>query len=68
LKKNKVSSSAHLNDHLEVTHLRILVHIAAQYLYEYHWDICSNFSCATTTTTTVLWPFLWDYPGEPIPE
>ena len=22
----------------------------------------------TTTTTTVLWPFVWDYPGEPVPE
>jgi len=21
-----------------------------------------------TTTTTVLWPFVWDYPGEPVPE
>jgi len=20
------------------------------------------------TTTTVLWPFFWDYPGEPVPE
>jgi len=22
----------------------------------------------TTTTTTVLWPFVRDYPGEPVPE
>jgi len=22
----------------------------------------------TTTTTTVLRPFVWDYPGEPVPE
>ena len=22
----------------------------------------------TATTTTVLWPFVQDYPGEPIPE
>jgi len=22
----------------------------------------------TTITTTVLWPFVWDYPGEPVPE
>jgi len=22
----------------------------------------------TTTTTTVLWPFVWDYQGEPVPE
>jgi len=22
----------------------------------------------TTTTTTVLWPFVHDYPGEPVPE
>jgi len=22
----------------------------------------------TTTTTTVLWPFVPDYPGEPVPE
>jgi len=21
-----------------------------------------------TTTTTVLWPFFWDHPGEPVPE
>jgi len=21
-----------------------------------------------TTTTTVLWPFVQDYPGEPVPE
>jgi len=20
------------------------------------------------TTTTVLWPFFWDHPGEPVPE
>jgi len=26
--------------------------------------ICTN----TTTTTTILWPFFWDYPGEPVPE
>jgi len=23
---------------------------------------------STTTTTTVLWPFVWDYPREPVPE
>jgi len=23
---------------------------------------------STTTTTTVLWPFVWDYLGEPVPE
>jgi len=22
----------------------------------------------TTTATTMLWPFVWDYPGEPVPE
>jgi len=22
----------------------------------------------TTTTTTILWPFVGDYPGEPVPE
>jgi len=22
----------------------------------------------TTTTTTILWPFVWDYPGESVPE
>jgi len=22
----------------------------------------------TTTTTTILWPFVWDYPHEPVPE
>jgi len=22
----------------------------------------------TTTTTTILWPFVRDYPGEPVPE
>jgi len=22
----------------------------------------------TTTTTIVLWPFVWDYPGESVPE
>ena len=22
----------------------------------------------STTTTTILWPFAWDYPGEPLPE
>jgi len=28
-----------------------------------------NFTIATTTTTTtVLRPFVWDYPGEPVPE
>jgi len=26
------------------------------------------FCCITTTTTTVLWPFFWDHPGEPVPE
>ena len=25
-------------------------------------------STHTTTTTTVLWPFVQDYPGEPVPE
>ena len=25
-------------------------------------------SLTTTTTTTVLWPFFWDHPGEPMPE
>ena len=25
-------------------------------------------SASTTTTTTVLWPFVRDYPGEPVPE
>jgi len=25
-------------------------------------------SSTTTTTTTVLQPFVWDYPGEPVPE
>jgi len=24
--------------------------------------------CTHTTTTTVLLPFVWDYPGEPVPE
>jgi len=24
--------------------------------------------CTTITTTTVLWPFVQDYPGEPVPE
>jgi len=24
--------------------------------------------CITTTTTTVLWPFFWDYTGQPVPE
>jgi len=24
--------------------------------------------CTTTTKTTTLWPFVWDYPGEPVPE
>jgi len=24
--------------------------------------------CTTTTTTTVLRPFFWDHPGEPVPE
>jgi len=23
---------------------------------------------STTTITTVLWPFFWDHPGEPVPE
>jgi len=22
----------------------------------------------TITTTIILWPFVWDYPGEPVPE
>ena len=26
------------------------------------------FKTTTTTTTTVLWPFVRDYPGEPVPE
>ena len=26
------------------------------------------FASSTTTTTTVLWPFVRDYPGEPVPE
>jgi len=25
-------------------------------------------SNSNNTTTTVLWPFVWDYPGEPVPE
>ena len=30
---------------------------------------CNNLSeQLTTTTTTVLRPFVWDYPGEPVPE
>jgi len=24
--------------------------------------------CHTTTTTVILRPFVWDYPGEPVPE
>jgi len=27
-----------------------------------------NIQFTTTTTTTVLWPFIRDYPGEPVPE
>jgi len=30
---------------------------------------CTGTSCIhTTTTTTILWPFVRDYPGEPVPE
>jgi len=25
-------------------------------------------SVFTITTTTILWPFVWDYPYEPVPE
>ena len=28
----------------------------------------SKLTLQTTTTTTILWPFVRDYPGEPVPE
>ena len=32
-------------------------------------NICATYHATTTTTTrTVLWPFFWDHPGEPVPE
>jgi len=31
--------------------------------YQYHHQ-----QTTTTTDTTMLWPFVWDYPGEPAPE
>ena len=30
--------------------------------------MCIRDSSEHTTTTTILWPFVWDYLGEPIPE
>ena len=51
--------------------------------YCFHWQViyydsldytvlvyfyCNYLSCITTTTTTILRPFVQDYPGEPVPE
>jgi len=30
--------------------------------------ITTTITTTTPTTTTVLRPFVWDYPGEPVPE
>jgi len=31
-------------------------------------SVHSSVSLTTTATTTILRPFVWDYPGEPVPE
>jgi len=50
-----------------------LVRVCAIVLYGnvHHslWTSCSPYCTTTTTTTTaVFWPFVPDYPGEPVPE
>jgi len=32
------------------------------------YDLLWHEITTATTTTTVLWPFVWDCPGEPVPE
>ena len=49
----------YVGDHLVQTLLSGRWHRLDQLLYLDRW---------TTTTTTVLWPFVWNYPGEPVPE
>jgi len=40
-----------------------------QYIHTHTHQMNQNGNTAlTTTTTTVLWPFVRDYPGEPVPE
>jgi len=38
------------------------------YFFTFFKMIFHRHNTTTTTTTTVLRPFVWDYPGEPVPE
>ena len=41
---------------------------AGLYMWLPHVTVCIPDLTYTTTTTIVLWPFVQDYPGEPVPE
>jgi len=39
-----------------------------QQLTQYYYCCAAAATATATTTTTILWPFIPDYPGEPVPE
>jgi len=46
-------------------------HHQRNYILSARHQCCSTTATATTaitTTTIVIWPFVWNYPGEPVPE
>ena len=38
------------------------------FLVTFRFILCNHLSYQSTTTTIILRPFVWDYPGEPVPE